>query len=180
LATVCGVYCIRAFRYREFEYLANLKRKIMNHRFAIEAHVQLHELCENLEQTHSVNELRNLIVPTFSGLGFSRAALQIPDLDNDFEDVIASRDMELSFPLISRHGKVGTLRLGWDLSAPPPIDLDVFQAEFMPVLARTVGAHLLRYREMNTGSRIRKTGPTLVPAMLSDRAGKSLEWKPLN
>lgn len=180
LATVCSVYCIRAFRYREFEYLANLKRKIMNHRFAIEAHVQLHELCENLEQTHSVNELRNLIVPTFSGLGFSRAALQIPDLDNDFEDVIASRDMELSFPLISRHGKVGTLRLGWDLSAPPPIDLDVFQAEFMPVLARTVGAHLLRYREMNTGSRIRKTGPTLVPAMLSDRAGKSLEWKPLN
>ena len=117
-------------------------------------------------------------MPTFSGLGFAQVVLQIPDLDNDFEDVIATRGMELSFPLISRHGKLGTLRLGWDLSAPPPIDLEVFQPEFMPVLARTVGAHLLRYREMHTGSRVRKTGPTLVPAMLSDRSGSRSNGSP--
>jgi hypothetical protein len=181
LGGICTGYAFRAFRYDEFRYLANLRRKIVNHRFAIEAHVQLHELCEKVEETRSLSELRILIGQTFSGLGFAETAIQVFELDTVWRTSVPERGMELSFPLVSRQGNLGALRLNWDLAAPPPIDLDVFQSEFLPVLARTVNAHLLRHRELEALSPAKKTGPALVPsAARINRSAKTTGWIPLN
>jgi UDP-GlcNAc:undecaprenyl-phosphate GlcNAc-1-phosphate transferase len=180
LGAACANYGFRALRYRELTYLATLKRKITTHRFAIDAHVQLHELSVNLEETRSMAELRRLIVPTFSGLGFAHAILETAELEGDRTGIIGAHGMELLFPLTSRRGNIGVLRLGWDLAAPPPLDFDTFRSEFLPPLARTVSAHLLRYSEMETIPPSRKSGLVLVPAMLPERSGKSLGWEPMN
>ena len=179
LSIICATYTFQAFRYREFSYLSNLRRKILHHRFVIEAHVQLDDVREKVEETHSLADLRALLRETFILLGFTAAELHIAELDGRWHEVTQSRGVEMSFPLASRHGNLGSLVLNWDLLAPPPIDIDVFRAEFLPVLARTVSAHLARHREMMLAEPARKTGPVLVAAGLP-RAGKSPALGPLN
>lgn len=181
LGTIFAAYAFRAFHYAEFKYLANIVRKIMNHRFVIEAHVQLRELCAQIEETRSIGDLRNLLTQYFSAMGFTETVLEAHELDGRRGELIASHGVELVFPLISRQGKLGVLRLVWGLTAPPPIDIEVLQAEVLPVLARTLNAHLLRSREMDAIAPLRKSGPVLLPAMAhGDRAGKSIGWNPMN
>jgi UDP-GlcNAc:undecaprenyl-phosphate GlcNAc-1-phosphate transferase len=180
LGAICASYVFRAFRYHEFRYLANLGRKVLNHRFSIDAHVQLHELRVQVEETRSISELRILIGQCLSGLGFADCAIQVYELESNWRVHLSDRGVELSFPLVSRQGNIGALRLNWDLSAPPPIDLDVFQTEFLPVLARTVNAHLSRHRELEI-SPAKKSGPVLVsPAAQPSRAGSPPSWIPMN
>lgn len=179
LSIILAIYSFQAFRYREFRYLSHLRRKILHHRFAIEAHVQLDDLREKVEETRSLGELRSLLEQTFVPLGFNAAELHIAELEGLWREVTQSRGVEFSFSLASRSGNLGSLILNWDLVAPPPLDIDVFQSEFLPVLARTVSAHLARHREMKFAEPARKTGPALVPASLP-RAGKSPALIPLN
>jgi UDP-GlcNAc:undecaprenyl-phosphate GlcNAc-1-phosphate transferase len=179
LSIVCAAYSFRAFRYREFRYLANLRRKLLYHRYAIEAHVQLGDICEKVEETRSLADLRSLLDQTFVPIGFTAANLHIVELDGLWRAVTRGRGMELSFPLESRRGNLGSLVLTWDLIAPPPLEIDVFQAEFLPVLARTVSAHVSRHREMKFAEPANKTGPVLVPAGMQ-RTGKSPTLVPLN
>jgi UDP-GlcNAc:undecaprenyl-phosphate GlcNAc-1-phosphate transferase len=179
LSIVCATYSFRAFQYREFRYLANLRRKLLYHRYAIEAHVQLDDICDKVEETRSLSELRSLLDQTFVPIGFSAANLHIVEFDGLWRAVARVRGMELSFPLESRRGNLGALVLAWDLLAPPPLDIDVFQAEFLPVLARTVSAHVSRHREMKLSEPVKKAGPALVPAGMQ-RTGESPTLVPLN
>ncbi len=172
LSIIFAIYTFQAFRYREFRYLSHLRRKILHHRFAIETHVRLDEIQEKLEETRSLADLRSLLRQTFIPLGFAAAEVHIAEFDGLWREATQDRGLEISFPLTSRRGNLGSLVLNWDLLAPPPIDIDVFQAEFLPVLARIVSAHLARHREMKPTEPPRKSGPVLVPTALP-QAGKS-------
>ncbi len=177
MALIVGWYGMQSFRYDEFRYLKNVGRKVWNHRFAIDAHVQLWELRERLEECESVRDLKNELAIAFAGIGFVDARLEVPELGGAPRSVGSGRGMELAFPLVGRRGEVGVLRLTWDLATTaPPLDLDVFQEEFLPALTQVVAGHLQRHEEAS----IVFPRKALRPMLITERIPQSTDLNPVH
>jgi UDP-GlcNAc:undecaprenyl-phosphate GlcNAc-1-phosphate transferase len=177
LSIVFTTYFLRAFRYREFSYLKNLWKKVVNHRFVIDAHVQIREISDAVEEAESLPELRAQLHSNFTGLGFSAAKIVVTEFAS--WDASPVGKLDLAFTLASRSRNVGVFRLTWDLNTPPPIDVDVLRAEFLPILTRTLSALMNHDREVSLPQSSRKSGPMLVPVSMQP-AGKSTALLPLH
>jgi hypothetical protein len=169
LAILEAAYLVRAFGYDEFPLFATVTRKILDHRYTADAHLQLREVAAVLEKTppESLGELRNLISKLLGGLGFAEAILIVPELDRQ-ERTCASRGVLLEFPLSAHFELVGRLRLRWDLGCAIPIDLSLFVSEFLPVLTRSVQWYVQAHREATrplTFSVRNLQRPRLVPSL---------------
>jgi len=177
LAILEAAYLVRAFGYDEFPLFATVTRKILDHRYTTDAHLQLREVAAALEQTppESLGELRNLISKLLGGFGFAEAILIVPELDRQ-ERICASRGVLLEFPLSAHFELVGRLRLRWDLGCAIPIDISLFVSEFLPVLTRTVqwSIHLHREDATRPASFARRNTqrPRLVSSMREMDTGK--------
>ncbi|HEU5403925.1 MAG TPA: MraY family glycosyltransferase [Terriglobales bacterium] len=148
LAILKGAYVIRAFHYHEFPLFAMVVKRIADHRYTTDAHLQLREVAQALEKTppESFRQLRRITSELLLGFGFAEAVLVVPEL-NSLDRPIADRGVTLDFPLCTRLETIGWLRVRWDLHCTMPIDLSLFAAEFLPVLTRMVQWHLEAHRE---------------------------------
>ncbi len=170
LATLTAAYVLREFRYDEFPLFAMVTRKVLEHRYITDAHLQLRELAQAIERTppESLGELRRLVFESLSGFGFADATLSVPELDRQEHAGAPCKGVILEFPLDSRIEQVGTLRLGWDLGSALPIDLGLFASEFLPVITRSVQWHVQAHREAvrTPGFAIRNVQrPRLAPSL---------------
>lgn len=169
LAMFEAAHVIRAFRYDEFPLFARVAKKIADHRYTTDAHLQLREAAETLERTppESLRQLQGLVSELLLGFGFAEAVLVVPELKRQ-DGAIATRGIMLEFPLSTRFEIIGRLRVCWDLRCAMPIDLALFASEFLPVLTRSVQWHVQAHREAARPAAfsIRKTQrPQLVPSL---------------
>lgn len=148
LAIVQGAYLIRAFRYDEYSLFAMVLKKIADHRYTADAHLQLREAAAALEKTppESLRQLRGLISKLLVGFGFAEVILDVPELDRQAHS-LAIHGVMLEFPLSTRVETIGCLRLRWDLRCAMPIDLSLFISEFLPVLTQSVQWYVQTHRE---------------------------------
>jgi UDP-GlcNAc:undecaprenyl-phosphate/decaprenyl-phosphate GlcNAc-1-phosphate transferase len=170
LASIAGGYVLRAFRYDEFPLFARVLHKVLDHRYTVDAHVQLREVTATLEKIppESLGELRLLLSELFAGFGFADASLLVPELDRQERSGTSRKGFVLEFPLTTRTERIGTLRIRWDLACPMPIDVGLFAAEFLPALTRSVQWHLEAHREATLGRGFpaqKRQRPRLVAAL---------------
>jgi UDP-GlcNAc:undecaprenyl-phosphate GlcNAc-1-phosphate transferase len=154
LAILQGSYLIRAFRYDEFSLFAMVVKKIADHRYTTDAHLQLREVAAALEKTppESLRQLRSLVSELLIGFGFAEVILEVPELDRR-DHLVAPHGVMLEFPLSTRLETIGWLRLRWDLGCALPIDLSLFISEFLPALTRSVHWHIQAHRDaVGTGT----------------------------
>lgn len=164
VASLAAFYGARTFDYDEFRYPLALARRIPHHRYSVDAHVQLKELRETMEEAASLGAIRRCLEEAFTGLGFADVQL-LTDMDKPKKWRTRRMEVELSFVLHSQTDKVGELRLLWDLASPIPIDLQLFSAEFLPVLTRQVIWHLRRHFETEAAVLRRTRRPVLVSSL---------------
>ena len=148
LAILEATYLIRVFRYDEFPLFATLAKKVLDHRYTTDAHLQLREVAETMEKMppESIRQLRLVVSELLAGLGFAEAILEVPELGGEGR-WSAERGVMLEFPLSTRLETIGCLRVRWDLRCAMPLDLGLFVAEFLPVLTRSVQWHIQAHRE---------------------------------
>jgi UDP-GlcNAc:undecaprenyl-phosphate/decaprenyl-phosphate GlcNAc-1-phosphate transferase len=180
LAAIVARYMFAAFRYHEFEYLKLLPARIRNSRYVIDAHVKLRELQAAMEQAQTFDELKVLVGRELRSIGFAGVIFEVPELNRGSRGSRPARGVEIVFPIMGRVEHLGSLHLRWDLNAPPPLDINVFREEFVPVLEHAVAAHVYRSREVELPMVKYKTRkPMLVPKIaVPDRAVSEL--KPLH
>ena len=168
LAMLLAAHVIRAFRYDEFSLFALVAKKVADHRYTTDAHLQLREAAEALETSppESLRELQIRISELLLGFGFAEVIVMVPELNRQ-DRTSVTRGITLEFPLSNRRETIGSLRLCWDLQCAMPVDLSLFAAEFLPVLTRSVQWHVQAHREITrpVAFSIRKQRPQLVPSL---------------